>query len=82
MLEGNFKKNVISTYKKCGIIPLLWRKFFLNFMNNRDHIINYCNGPLNKFDRLCREWYLSYNIDGNQIRVLDDNLINNYMLKL
>ena len=67
---------------KCGNIPLLRRKFFLNIMDNRDHIINYCNGPSNKFDRLCREWYLSYNNDDNQIRVLDDNLINTYMLML
>ena len=65
---------------KCGIIPLLWRKFFCNIAKNRDHIIKYCNGPFNKFYRLCREWYLSHNSDDNEIRVLDDNLSNNYML--
>ena len=64
---------------KCGNIPLLWRKIFLNIPNNRDHIINYCNRPFNKFDRICREWYLSHNGDDNEIRVLDDNLKNIYM---
>ena len=65
---------------KCGNVPLFRRKFFLNIANNRDHIINYCNRPLNKFDRLCREWFLSHNGADNEIRVLDDNLNNNYML--
>ena len=65
---------------KCGKIPLLWREFFLNFVNNRDYINNYCKRPFNKFDRLCREWYLSHNSDDNEIRVLDDNLNNYYML--
>ena len=55
-------------------------KIFLNIANNRDHIINYCNRPFNKFDRLCRDWYLSYNSDDNEIRVLYDNLTNKYML--
>ena len=42
---------------KCGNIPLVWRKnFFLNFANNRDYIINYCNRPFDKFDKLCRKW--------------------------
>ena len=62
---------------KCGNIPLLWRKCFLNIANNRNCIINYYNRPFNKFDRLCREWYLSHNSDDNEIRVLDDNLKNN-----
>ena len=65
---------------KCGNIPLLRRKFFLNIVNNRDHIIIYCNKPFNKFDRLCREWYLSHNSDDNEIRMLDDNFNINYML--
>ena len=49
------KKNGISAYMKCGNIPLLWRKFFLNIANNRDHIIKYSNRPFNKFDILGRE---------------------------
>ena len=57
-------------------------KFFLNIANNRDHIIKYYNRPFNKFDRLCREWYLSHNSDDNELRFLNDNLINNYMLML
>ena len=79
IIEGNIKRNVISTYMKCGNIPLLRRKFFLFFENNRDHIINYCNRPFNKFDRLCREWYLSHNSD-DEIRVFDVNLNYNYMV--
>ena len=65
---------------KCGNIPLLWKIFFLNIGNNRDYIFNYCNRPINKFDELCREWYLSHNSDDNEIQVLDDNLNNNYLL--
>ena len=64
----------------CGKIPLLWRQFFLNIANNRDHMINYCNRPFNEFGRLCREWYLNHNSDDNEVRVLDDNLNNIYML--
>ena len=45
LIEGNILKNVISTYMQCGNIPMLWRKFFLNNMNNRDYINNYCNRP-------------------------------------
>ena len=82
LIGGDVKKNVISTYMKCGRIPLLWRKFFLNVANDRDHLIKYCNRPFNKFDRHCREWYLSHNSDDNEIRVLDDNLNNKYMLML
>ena len=65
---------------KCANVPSLRRKLFLNIATKRDHIINYCNRPFNKFDRLCRERYLSHNSDDNEIRVLDDNLKNNYML--
>ena len=54
---------------KCGNIPVLWRKFFWIIANNRDYIIIYCKRPFNKFDRICRKWYLSH----NEIRVLDDN---------
>ena len=63
---------------QCGNIAMLWRKFFLNIMNNRDYIINYCNRPFNNFDRHCREWYLSHNSDDNEIRVFDDELNNNF----
>ena len=80
LIEGDINKNVISIYMKCGNIPLLWRKFFLKIANNRDYLINDCNKPLKKLDRLCRDWYLSHNSDDNEIRVLDDNLNNNYML--
>ena len=57
---------------KCDNFPLLWRNFFLNFANNRDYIINYCNGPFIKFDKHCREWLFSYNSYDNEIRVLDN----------
>ena len=62
---------------KCGNIPLVWRKsFFLNFANNRDYIINYCNRPFDKFDKLCRKWYLNHDNDDNEIQLLDDNFNN------
>ena len=80
LIKGDIKKNVIRTYIKCGDILLLWRKFFLNIANNRDHVNNYCNRLFSKFDRLCREWFLGHKSDDNEIRVLDDNLNNNYML--
>ena len=54
ILIGDIKKNVISTYMKCDNIPMLWRKFFLIIINIRDHIINYCNRPFNKFETLSR----------------------------
>ena len=65
---------------KGGNIPTLWRKFFLNIVNNRDYISNYCNRPFNTFDGLCREWYLGHNSDDNEIRVLDNNLNSNHMV--
>ena len=65
---------------KCGNIQLLWRKFFLNFLNIRDYIIKYSNRPFNEVDRLCREWHLSHNSDDGEIGVFDDNLMNNYMV--
>ena len=80
LIKRDIKKNVISTYMKCGNILLLCRKIFLNSVNNRDHIIKYCNRPFYKSDRLCREWYLGHNSDDNEIRVVDDNLNNIYML--
>ena len=66
LVEGSIRKILINTCMKCGIIPLLWRKFFLNIANNRDYIINCCNRPFSRFDRICREWYIynnSYELD-------------------
>ena len=80
MIEGDIKKNIITTYMKSGNVPLFWRKIFLNIKNNRDYIINYCNIPFNKFDKHCREWYLIYISDDNQIRILDNNLNINHMV--
>ena len=65
---------------KCDNISKLLRKFFLNIAKNRDYIIKYCNRPFYKFDKHCREWYLSHNSDDNEIRMLDDDLKNNYKL--
>ena len=78
MIEGNIKKNVISTYMKCDNIPFLWKKFFLIITNNRDYINKYCNRPFKSFDKFCREWYLSHNSDDLNTRVLDDNLNNTF----
>ena len=39
-------------------IPMFWRKNFMHNANNRDNVNNYCNRPLNSFDRPCREWYI------------------------
>ena len=61
---------------KCNYIPLLWKKIFLNFANNRDYIFIYRNRPPNKFHKLCREWYLNQNSDDNETRALDDDLNN------
>ena len=55
---------------------MLWKKFFLNIANNRDYIIIYCDRPPNKFDKFCREWYLSHNSDDIETRALDDDLNN------
>ena len=60
-------------------IPMLWRLFFKNIVNNRDYVYNFCNRSLCRFDRHCHEWYL-YNLvknntdgdDGDDIRMLDD----------
>ena len=71
-IEGDISENVIITYMKCGNIPLLWRKFFLNIANNRDYVYNFCNRPLNNFDRHCREWYFYNNPDDGM------NEMNNY----
>ena len=57
-IEGKLGKNVLNTYMKFDNIPLLWRKFFLNFANKRDYVNNYCNRSFNRFDRHWREWYL------------------------
>ena len=57
---------------KCGKLPLLCRKFFLNIANNRDYVYNFRNRPLNKYDRHCREWYSYNNPNANDIRMLND----------
>ena len=79
-IKGEIEKDVISTYIKCYNIPMLWRKFFLNIANNREYIINYCNRPLHKSDRLLREWYLNENPNENGMRAFDDNLDNYYIV--
>ena len=53
---------------KCDNFPLMLREIFLNIVNNRDNVNNYCNRPFNSFHRHCREWYL-YNETEN---TLDD----------
>ena len=65
LIEGDIEKNVRSTYMKSDNIPFLWRKFFLKIANDRDYIFIYCNILFNKFDKHCREWYLSHNNDDN-----------------
>ena len=82
IIEGDISKNVINIYIKCGIIPFLWRKFFLNIPNNRDNVYNFCNRLLHEFDRHFREWYLYNNRDENEIRILNDELNNAYWLML
>ena len=62
---------------KCKIIQLSWRKFFLTIANNGDYIYNFCNRPMNKFDRHYREWYLYNNPDADEIRILNDEM-NHY----
>ena len=79
-LKGKIKKDVISTYMKCCNKPMLWRNIFLNIANNREYIINYCNKPLHKFDRRLREWYLGENPNDNEMRKIDDNLNNHYIV--
>ena len=50
---------------KSDNIPLLWRKFFFNIANNIDYVNNYCNRPLNSFDRHCFERYLRNFLENN-----------------
>ena len=80
-IGGEIQKNVIDTYLKLQI-PMLWKNFRKNIANNRDYVYNFCNRPLNKFDRFCREWYL-YNLvknctddDEKDIQMLDDEMKN------
>ena len=73
-IKGEIRKIVMSSYMKCYNLPLLWRKFFMNIANNRGCIINDCNRPLHKFDRLFREWYLNENLNDDEIRAFDNNL--------
>ena len=62
---------------KCNIIPMLWRKFFLNMASNRDFVYNFCNRPFIDFHRHCREGYLHNNTDEDDIRMLNDEM-NSY----
>ena len=73
-MKGYLSKNVIHTFMKCGNVPKIWTLFFSNISNNRDYVYNFCNRPVCKFDRLCREWYLYNNPDAHNIRVLNDEL--------
>ena len=77
LLERHISKNVKNTYKKCNNIPRLWRIFFLKIANNRDYVYNFCDTPFNDFHRHCREWHLYNYSDGDDIRMLDDEM-NNY----
>ena len=61
---------------KCNIIPLLWRKFFLNIANNRDYVTTFCIRPLNDFDRHCRGWYL-HNLIKNNTEINSSNNLDN-----
>ena len=77
-IEGNISKNAINTYLKCINIPRLWRKFFLKIANNKDYVYNFCKRAYNDFHRHCRELCLYNNTDGDDIRMLDDEMNNNY----
>ena len=66
LIEGIISKNMIITCMKCGKIPILWRKFFLNIANNRDYIFIFCNRSSSRFDCPCGEWFIhnnSYELD-------------------
>ena len=60
---------------KCSNNPLLWRKFFLNIVNNGDFVYNYCNRPFNNFHRHYREWLLYSNNGGDDLRMPKDEMI-------
>ena len=79
-IVGEIQKNARDHYLKLQI-PMLWRHFSKNIANNRDYVYYFCNRPLNRFDRRCREWYLYNNTNGggDEIRILNDEL-NNYAL--
>ena len=78
LIEGSNSKNVINTYMNCNNIPLLWRKLFLSIANNKHYVYNSCNRPFNGFTRHCRGWYLYNNTDADDIRMLNDEMNNNY----
>ena len=78
LIEGSFSKNCINTYMKCNKIPFLWRNFFLKIASIGEYVYNFCNRPVNDFRRHCREWYLYNNTDGDDIRMLDFDMNNNY----
>ena len=79
-IKREIRKDVISTYMKNNIIPMLWRKFFLNIANNREYINKYWNKPLHIFDRPLRERYLSENPNDNEMRNFYDNLNNHHIV--
>ena len=79
-IKGEIRKIVLSTYMKCYNLPMLCRKFFLNKSINKDFIINHCTRPLHKFERILRECYLNENPTDNEMRAIDNNLNNYYIL--
>ena len=74
--EGTISKNLINTYLKSDRLPSLWRNFFLNIANNMDYVYHFCNRPFHTFDLHCREWYLYNNNDGDDIRMLNNEMNN------
>ena len=74
IIEGKINKNVKNIYMKCNNILLLWKKFFSKIANKKDYVNNYCNRPLNSFDRLCCEGCL-YNNTRNNLDELPEYVI-------
>ena len=57
-MEGDKNKFVINTYLKKQK-PMMWRKFFMNFANNRDYVKTFYYTPCKKIDRYCCEWCIN-----------------------
>ena len=74
-MEGSISKNVMNTYMNCNNIKRLWRVFFSKNANNRVYVYNFCNRPYTDFHRHCREWSLYNNTDGDDIRMLNDEMV-------
>ena len=53
-------------------------KIFPKIANNGVYVYIFCNRPFNDFHRHCREWYLYDNTDGDDIRMLNDEMNNIY----